>query len=1182
MTESEIKELIDLYERCKNKATDGEEQIQKFGESLNSDQNKIKNYINNSISLDLSPNMVLFAIFESIGEEQKSLVSKTIKFAIKAIMNWNFQSIESASAFALATCKIIAQVSGVKTAFNIMVLVFKNVCNLKDEVVSKNYVAESLLTLIPPLYKKLSKEDLEIKIEGESKPACEHTKKWLNEIITMKYPDYAWLSIIDTFSELSLNETQLSTFIESVFSSINDNQLPLIVEKIFTPIRKHPKLTLSCLNKFITKGLVLNDDIDSNSQIICSLIKKLYTVSTSSRLVLNSLVKILTGSTGIQNHFTPFLLSLAFSLSGLAPKIKDSYHKFFNEQLKIDAQRIRSKFLSHIYNLESCLVMSMSLESAFSAAINLSKFHLESNAHYFVEFAFTLIDNTSFKNVDNNFFYESNSEFLITPLRQIHTSIEILKNSLKVFPSSSIEVYEQIVQRLISNSANSIYLIQCLDSPEHLLEVINYIQYLDLNVVEQLMKFAIPKISQNDNMLDKAVINSKKVFFNRTEKAKLNGVAALFYLILPMQVNSFTQYVLTQNNNQTYEKYKEYDNQPADEDIQFEIFSIMRRGLFQSNVVQEHILFFIPFLLKNSPRLKKFIFSALKEKLDLIETNETFPIQVCESTPYLLDCIYKCLRIISNENDDLWSEMNSQLNELCFKISEIDFDFLLTDMTIFENPELRESVIAIILVFFNNSFRIDKDIALSLFRLYDRINHKKQEIEKLNHKDNSFKTNLIFPHFMDINDIEELFKLFKVKNGDYSDNYGIQLYALEMIKKMIDELSNLRLEMIADRLNRAFTLGKILFDSLDNVKWSEPPAGIKSNLSLLEILTKCCNQLISFVFETYDKNCFKRFLQETGLISKKQNISDSQSIFIDKIKQNIRTSLKCAEYFNQISEKISLYSTYDNKIFEKINKIANQLIHSNSPFAGNILHLASYFAPTIDFQWLSKYSENIIERVNEEESGSLSSMLMELMLLMNTYLNEINTIINFWLPHIYTSNQDESQTFSGQIATYLEQIEGITKNILEINFQFFPQTYYETIVKLLNEFYKTINKFLLMTLTLPESTNENLNELMKEITSNFDENNYQFISSINEVKKIKKSKYVSIIEKFNATNIPMLCYIIDKVRSTTKTLVHKKLLDQEIIDNFCELKGLNVSIPKSNKKKSKVLNEEEESIEEEK
>jgi hypothetical protein len=126
---------------------------------------------------------------------------------------------------------------------------------------------------------------------------------------------------------------------------------------------------------------------------------------------------------------------------------------------------------------------------------------------------------------------------------------------------------------------------------------------------------------------------------------------------------------------------------------------------------------------------------------------------------------------------------------------------------------------------FNHMFTADKDIALALFRLHDRITHKRMEIDRL--RTEPPVSALAFPHFMELSLLKQIFKSLLDEKGDHSGNDGIQFYALNHARAMITELKHLRLEMRAERFKRAMTLGELLFDSLAKVKWADAPDGSK-------------------------------------------------------------------------------------------------------------------------------------------------------------------------------------------------------------------------------------------------------------------------------------------------------------------------------------------------------------------
>jgi hypothetical protein len=489
-------------------------------------------------------------------------------------------------------------------------------------------------------------------------------------------------------------------------------------------------------------------------------------------------------------------------------------------------------------------------------------------------------------------------------------------------------------------------------------------------------------------------------------------------------------------------------------------------------------------------------------------------------------------------------------------------------MDLFSHPEQREIVIAIISVMFNYTFPFDKDVALALFRLYDRIVHKKAEIDRLR-RDAEFQSNLTFPHFMDLSVLRQLFKLLEDEHGDYSGNYGIQLYAVTHARAVISELAELRLEMRADRLKRTITIGQLLFDSLTKVKWTEAPAGVKAAVPLLDMVTMALKQLFSFVVETYSDENVERFLQKAALIGPSQRIADSHVILLQKIKQYVRRDqMKSADNFCSIAEQTSLFGVFDDRFFRSIRKMLNSLIENTSPFAGRILHLAKFFAPQTDLEWLIETNSHAATKLKEQEVGGLSSVLLEIIEMIREYLDDINWAATNWIAQVREVQPEVLAVFSSKLAVYLSILKSICDELLEFNFKVFPATYYEAMIKFLNGYYQDTDRLLKQTLLIPDSVNEQLSDLVAQITSEFDSKVIQFTLA-NQLSSAKHSKSGSRQDKFDAVYVPKLYGRIDTVRATVRVLVEKKLLEEDIPDSFCRLRGTDVKLPASKKKKSR-------------
>ena len=1130
----------------------------------------IQGYIEGSIAMKLEPERVLEALFETAGESKNEsrMVSETIKQAVRALTRMNFDTLDRARSFAHTLRRTIPKVAGLKTSFRIMDRAFRYA--MKEEFATKVIVSEELLNLIPPIFEKLSKEESEITLEGETATCAEFCQKWLDEALKVELPDFVVALVIDIFTDMPLNEEQVTTFVDSIMLSAKFGRLPEISEHLLPKLREFPKLLIRCLHRIIETALDVEiADADgrnlANRRTQCSLIKTLCNVSSNTKAVFDAMVKLLTSTTELPTHFTPFLVSLCFNISKLSnDKIREVFHKLFIERLKDDATRTRSRFLSHIYAHEGDTLVLMELEKVMSLAVDMAQFNLEGNISRFVEFAFNIVDSAATPGLKKDIINmkESTSRFIPYQVRQVNIGVQILRDCIDSLRTVSSEIYRKIVERVITNSPNSIYLIQCLDSPEHLLEVIDYIQYLELPVVEQLMRFAVPKISGDEGLLNRAVIAARKAFFNRTDKSKLNGLAALFYLIQPRQEQTFTQY------SGASEDFGGRIGAAADEDLQQDIFNLMKRGFTQGDVVQADLYFFIPFLIQQNPGLAPIICDTFKEKLESILHEDGFPLEIRVATPHFLHCISRCLRLHTKGviEQKEWGSLGELFNQTCESVSRVEFEYLMDTADIFAHPDQRECVIAIINVMFNHSFLVNKDVALDLFRLHDRITRKKSEIDRLR-KDNDLKSNLHFPCFMELASLKQLFRFLAEDDGDYSGNYGIQLYALQTTKDMIAELSELRLEMRSLRLKRVLTLGQLLFDSFSNVKWADAPAGTKTNSSLVEMLTTQYRQLFVFVFETYDTSHLETFLQKSSLIAPQQKISDAQIILLQRIKQNIRNQLTInAANFCVIAEHISLLCVFDEKYFATVNKATSSLIHQNSPFAGRAIRLTKAFAPKSDLHWLGKVVEAVVTKLTEDESGSLCSALMETISTITSYLEEVQWGIRVWIRQVHASHADQAGNFAAKFSTYLRQLVSMTDQLLTINFKNFPPNYYESMVRFLNDLYKEVNRLLKQTLLMPRTCNEELEVLVRVITSEFDEKVIQFTIR-NQVNVSKHTKVASRQEKFDATYVPLLHFNVEKVRATTKTLIEKRLFDEDLTDSYCRIRGMDIKFPNRGKKK---------------
>ena len=1214
VSKSEIERLLELYNEHENNPT-GDSLLLEYGKELN--KSKIKDFLHQSILLNLSPEKVLVAIFECLSDNQQTLLHYVIKEGVSELVHMNFANFDIAQSYQQKLISQVLKCAGNLTIYRLLEHSFKVVARKKNkDDFRQKQINELILSMIPKLYHQICNNEEKICIKNNGNPEevqCNvQCKRWLKQNYKRAVPPHMIPSFIEAFLELELTEKQLGKFISNILNKSHINKLPSITEKIFPTLKKYPKLSFEFLRRILYEILYyeisdFEGSDDNRTHIEISLIKILFNICNTSRTVLDNLIKILTSPIELPTHFTPFLVSLTFDISRLNPKIIETFYKLFVERIKSDSKIKRSRFLNHMYIKNHEILGLKNLEYAMSYAIRLCKGHLETNGHNFSEFAFNIIDNAKLPQISKKetsiLYIESSSDLIPDSLREINIAVEILKDSLQSFVSSSSEIFGQIVQRLISNSPNSIYLIPCLDSPEGLLEVINYIHYLEYPVVEQLMRYAVPKIYQNEDYLDRTIIIARKSYFSRTEKAKINGVAALFYLILPHSLSTSTQ--IFDYNSQNSDNFITATN---NEDIQFDIFSLMKRGLTQSDSVQETIFFFIPFMLERNPELNIAVSDAFLEKYDSIlkQENEIFPIEIAASVPHFLYCLSRCINTLPKPilDQEGWMTITMKLCKLSEDISNIEFEYLLEQMEIFQHPDHREIVIAIIYVLFNHIFKIDKDIALSLFRLYDRILCKKTEIDKMRKGD--LKSKLKFPHFMELKTLKELFKLLEKEDGDYSDNYGIQLYALETATSMINELPTLKLELRSSRFKRVVTLGQILFRGYYHIKWSNPPAGYKTNESLKDIAANSLKNLFVFLFYTYSDKNIMQFLQKISIINPKESISDVNSFLINSFKSALSSdSMKQINNLCDIAELVSFKSPYDANAYKQVKKEVLTLINSKPNIAGKFFRIVRYYCPKQDLSWIDDFFLSIIERIrdnNEENVTSLS--FLEVIHIINIYLDDISWAIKIWIPQLYSffciqelhksndndndnddndNNSEEEQKqkqkqenpilpkFSSIFSILLLKILTFMREILSVQFNRLPPNYYEAFIKLVIEFYNELTKLAKETLLIPKSKNDTFIELIQKITTEFDKEIIDF--TIASRPKEKNSRGVTRQDKFEASSIPKLIYAIDMFRTSIKILSEKKIIDEDIPGEFCIINSAEVVID-SQKKKKKINKDE--------
>ena len=144
----------------------------------------------------------------------------------------------------------------------------------------------------------------------------------------------------------------------------------------------------------------------------------------------------------------------------------------------------------------------------------------------------------------------------------------------------------------------------------------------------------------------------------------------------------------------------------------------------------------------------------------------------------------------------------------------------------------------------------------------------------------------------------------------------------------------------------------------------------------------------------------------------------------------------------------------------------------------------------------------------------------------------------------------------------------MASKLLDINFKNYSPNYYESMVRFLNDLYKNVHKLLKQTLVMPETCNEALEDLIRDITSEFDGKVIQFTIR-NQVSVSKHNKAASKQEKFDATYVPLLHFNVEKIRATAKTMIEKKLFEDDLTESYCRIRGMDIKFPNRSKKKDK-------------
>ena len=1180
MDVDKVKALIDAYTSFHDRMGSDDE-LRKIGQSMN--EETVRNYINFSVQNDIQPDIVLRAIYEAASEPKHT--TEAIVSTIRCLIKGRFATQEKAENTANVVRKIAPQVCSTKTCYKLMGKLWVAANDIVEE---KSYIAEQLLSIIPPLYNKIYNDTSPIKIGEDEMEPREMCANWINNeengIFSYKIKSYMTPLIIDMLSDLPLSIDNLKVMVDFIFQSTTFRELHQVAEKIFQPLSRSKKLTNHCIKLLILSALKIEKEgINKQAQLAqCELIKKLSLVSTTNRTVLESITSLLSSKTELPHHFTPFTVSLSLYLSKMRPKINDCLFQAFEQQLKDDQMRQNSRLLRHLYNLFSEELAELSLESVVKETVELTRLSLESNIRFLVEFAFKLVDEAN-TGSDNPFkrqstrIKESSSEFVSTTYRQVEIGVKIINQCVKIFPVEAQEMFRQIVQRVITKMQNSEALIRCLNSEENpqmasesLVEIIEHMQHIELTTLEQIMRISIPKIIDDMALVDRVVLAAKKSFCNRSEAAKLNGLAAMFYLIQPRSDLTFTQTI------KQHVQFGERISTISNEDLQFEIFSLIQRGFTQSSNVQADAYMFIPLLLQQNTNLSQPTVTSFLDQLKEQIVDNEFPLILKRSLPYLIQSISDTIHVLpkSIKEEDEWKELEDLIDKLAKDISEIDLVVFTEEMKIISKPEERDILIATLAVLFNYAIIHEKDheVALNLFNTYDRIIHKVQESEKLR-KDTQLRSTFQFKFSLNTDLLVRLFAILRSDDEDFSRHYGIQLYTLERAQSIIKEVPVLRVEYRIRRLQLAMQLGKMTIDALDKVKWCDAPSGMKQNQSLQEILTENFKKLFQFVFSTYDKETVVMFLVNCSLMTQDQTILAAENNLFKSVKYFLASSqAKCADNFCQVLESLSLFDQSDSKFFEKITKLMNKVIQQNKSQSHKLIRLARYFSPAAQLNWLKEASQIIVNRLVDEES-STSAPLHELIQTITSLTNEIQWSITNWISKVNSENSEKSAEITQHICDYLNDIAHVGSNLMDVDFTRFQIKYYEDIVKFIIEYLAVMNKLLKKVEEVPNSSNESLSNVIRYVTSEFGDKVAKFtLKSQNPADNEKNARQ----NDFDAKTAPKIIYNLEKLMVETSKLIDKKLLDPDIKDTFCHIKGTDVKMSSRSKKKQEKIDPEPE------
>lgn len=1161
-----------------------DDDLRRIGKSF--DEQSVSQYLNFAISYYSQPHIVLKAILEAIPQESLNIITQVIKDSILAIAKWKFGSKEKTDMYTTAFRNKVPKLLSPKKRVSLLNKITIKVQKLDPKTENYAFIEESLISILSSLLDLLHNDNSTIAVnkDDETKDvSCrEFCNLYIKDLIENS-PNHLFPYLIDLFKEVPMTDENLDLMIESINNNSLEN-LSTITSKIFLPISNNKKLVSKCMNLIITTALLIEKDKQGYDREIQehlrNLIKSLYMVTSMSRLCSDSITTILCSKTELASHFTPFIVSLSLYTSRIRPKIYDALVANFGQQLKDDQIRTTSRYLRHIYNLFSEDVSEFNVESVIKETILLTHHGLESNIRFLSNFAFQLIDSAPPMDASKRLpskIKESYSKFVTPAYRQVDIATKILNQIVTTFPFACKEIFKEIVLRITNKLSNSDALIRCLDSPdepqlvaEMLVEIIEQMRYLDLMTLEQLMRFAIPKIVGNEQLLDRVVIASRKAFFSGTESMKVNGLAAIFYLIQPRYEQTFTQ-AFTSNT-----AFGSRIDAATSNDLLFQMFSLIERGFRQEPRVQADTAMFIPLLIQLNSDLADSARLMYIEQLDEYTTGEEFPLSIKPNLPYLIQSIGDTISSLppAIAKTEEWESLIKRFDDLVEAVSKVELVVYTEEMKVLTHPLERDIIAATLAVMFNYAIRNDEQMALSLFNTLDRLNHKIAESERLR-KDTALRSSYTFRFSINVDLLKTLFKLLQGDNQEITKHYGIQLYTLERCREIIKEIPCLRLEYRIKRLRLALDLGEMTIDAIDKVKWCEPPSGLKNPQNLMEMLTDNFKKLFIFVFETYDRQTVERFLEQSHILTPGKGIGSAQRSLFSSFKGFINgNEAKCAENYVVILEKLAMFDDSDAKFFESITKMLSKQIIKNAQ-SYKIIRLARAFSPGAKLDWLKSAADSVVERL-ADEAGTTSAPLHEIISCVTGLSSDVSFGLS-WIPKAYAANHERGSEISSEFSQYLTDIGAIGAKLMEVDYSQFNMKYYEEIVKFIKDYVKVINKLIKQTLDIPETASESLNELLSFSTSTFGDVAAKFLlksqSSTEAAKNARQAE-------FDAKHAPLLIFELEKMLVGTSKLISKKCIE-DISGEFCRIRGAEVKVMHTQRKKKKKVERIEEEPEQE-